>query len=77
MKTLKEKQVAYRQVFGNPVGKEVIKDLNKFCYGTKTTAGRPESLERLEGRREVLLQIMSVMKIDFQDLFDEYLDEDF
>lgn len=77
MKTLKEKQTAYRQIFNNPVGKEVIKDLNKFCYGTKTTAGRPESLERLEGRREVLLQIMTIMKVDLHDLFDEYLDEDF
>lgn len=77
MKTLAEKQSAYRKVFNNPIGQEVIKDLNNFCYGTKTTAGRNESLERLEGRREVLLQIMTLLKVDFQDYFDEYLDQDF
>ena len=76
MSNLREKQGQYKQVFGNPVGKEVLKDLNRFCYGTKTTAGRPESIERLEGRREVWLQIMSLMKISFEDVYDEYLDDD-
>lgn len=77
MSSLREKQGQYKQVFGNPVGKEVLKDLNRFCYGTKTTAGRPEGIERLEGRREVFLQIMSLLKISFEEVYDEYLDEDF
>jgi len=76
MGNLREKQGQYKQVFGNPVGREVLKDLNRFCYGTKTTAGRAESIERLEGRREVWLQIMSLMKIEFDEVYDEYIDDE-
>jgi hypothetical protein len=73
--SLKEIQTLYRQVFGNEAGKEVLKDLNAFCCGTMTTAGREESIERLEGRREVFLQIMSMLKVDFEEVYDNYVDD--
>jgi len=76
-KTLKDKQVLYKQVFSNEGGRLVLSDLNNFCYGTKTTAGRNENIERLEGRREVFLQIMNVLKVDFEEYYDEYIDDDF
>lgn len=75
--TLKDKQIIYRQVFGNPVGKEVLTDLANFCHAMKTTSGRPEDIQRLEGRREVFLQIMTILKIDIEEMYDEYLDGDF
>lgn len=72
----KDKAKAYRLTFGNETGKEVIADLRRFCCGTKTTfstdsTGRldPLHLARMEGRREVFLQIMTIMKVEFEDYY--------
>lgn len=71
-----DKHVIYKKVFGNEYGRQVIEDLNIFCNGTRThNTNDPMELMRLEGRREVLLQIMTVMKIDVSALFDEYTDD--
>lgn len=72
---LKELQTLYKTLFGTPVGQSVLEDLNVFCYGTKTTAGRKESIERLEGRREVFLRIMTMTKVSFDDVYDDYVDD--
>lgn len=79
-KTLKDKQVMYKQVFGNPAGSEVIRDLNRMCYGTRSTMeGGVDQLElaRREGRREVFLQIINMLKVDIETVFEEYVDLDF
>ena len=76
--TPKEKQSLYKQVFGNPAGSQVISDLNVFCNGTRThNTNDPMELMRLEGRREVLLQIMTMLKVDFETFFEEYIDPEF
>ncbi|TXH10041.1 MAG: hypothetical protein E6R04_06315 [Spirochaetes bacterium] len=67
-------QLAYRQTFKGEVPKEVLADLRVFCHATKTTAGRSESMERLEGRREVFLRIMTFLKVDIEDVYDYELD---
>lgn len=73
--SLKDKQVIYRQVFGSEAGKEVLRDLNVFCNGTKAHKG--DNIERQEGRREVFLQIMRMVKIDIIEVFEEYIEDDF
>jgi hypothetical protein len=67
-------QQAYRQTFKGEVPKEVLADLRIYCHATKTTAGRTESIERLEGRREVFLRIMTYLKVDIEDVYDYELD---
>ena len=76
MQTLEELQSSYLKLFSSPVGRDVLEDLNIFCHGTKTTAGHPESIERLEGRREVFLRIMSFLKVNFNDVYDLYVETD-
>lgn len=71
---LKDLERAYRQTFNGEIPKEVIADLRIFCHATKTTAGRNESIERLEGRREVFLRIMTFLKVDIEDVFDYELE---
>jgi len=74
---MKEKRALYIRVLGNEAGKEVISDLRVFCYGTKTTFDKcPYETARREGRREVFLQIMNTLKIDFEEFYD-YETEDF
>lgn len=79
-KSLKDKQSLYRQVLGNEAGRELLSDLNVFCFGTKTTlAGSVDVIElaRREGRREVFLQIMRMLKVDIHDIYEEYVDDEF
>ena len=73
---IKQKQVAYRKVFGNEMGRKVIEDLNIFCNGTKShRTNDPMELMRFEGRREVFLQIINMLKIDIVDVYEEYIDD--
>lgn len=71
---VKDIQKAYRQTFKGTVPKEVLADLRIFCHVTKTTAGKPESMEQLEGRREVFLRIMTFLKVDIEEVYDYELD---
>lgn len=66
---LKSLQTCYQQTFGTEIAKDVLADLRIFCHATMTTAGRNESLERLEGRREVFLRIMQMMKVNIEDIY--------
>lgn len=74
-KQAKSIQTSYRKALQSEAGRDVLEDLNVFCHGTKTTAGRSESIERLEGRREVYLRIMTMLKIDINDVFEEYIED--
>ena len=75
-KTLKDKRMTYIRVFENEAGKEVLSDLRAFCFATKTTAVKgddkridPYEMMRYEGRREVFLQIMNLLKVDFEEYY--------
>lgn len=79
-RTLKDSQVLYNQVLGNEAGKQLLADLRVFCYGTKSTFDScPYETARREGRREVFLQIMNTLKVDFSDYYDyepDFIDEE-
>lgn len=74
---LGKKKNTYLKVFGNELGKEVLSDLRAFCYATKTTEKKgidqkvdPMQMAVLEGRRQVFMQIMNTMKVDYEDYYD-------
>jgi len=56
---LKERAIAYQQLFGGPNGDHVLYDLMEFCHMLKATGS-----ERDEGRREVVLYILQNLNID-------------
>lgn len=75
-KSISDKRLEYKQVFENEAGKKVLADLRVFCHATKTTySDNPYELYRYEGRREVFLQIMNILKVDFEDYY-EYEPDD-
>lgn len=61
----------YKQVFGGPVGQEVLRDLASFCRAAETTF-RPDPREHalLEGRREVFLRIAKYMNIPSEQIYE-------
>ena len=78
-----KKKIVYNKVFGNELGKEVLADLRVFCHGTKSIEHRdsdmridPNSMLILEGRRQVFMQIMNIMNVDYEDFYelDDYLE---
>lgn len=75
---IKDKQALYKQVLGTPSGQELLADLNFFCYGTRGMIDGPidaMELARREGRREVFMQIMSLLKVNHNGMFDEYVED--
>ncbi len=77
-KNLKDKQTLYMQVFKTEAAKEVLADLRDYCYATKTTHVKDDTKrsDMNEGRREVFMQIMSTIKIDYEEYYD-YDPEDY
>ena len=71
---LKDLQTHYRNTFAGEIPKQVLADLRIFCHATMTTAGKDESIERLEGRREVFLRIMQMMKVDIETIYEYEMD---
>lgn len=72
-----KKQITYNKVFGNELGKEVLSDLRVFCHATMSLeqkdAGQavdPNAMLILEGRRQVFMQIINTMKINYEDIYD-------
>ena len=74
--TPKDKQALYKEVFGSPAGQEVLADLNIFCNGTSFhNTDDPMKLMRLEGRREVLIEIVKMLKLkNLEVFFEDYID---
>ena len=67
---LRRKQTTYKLVFGNEMGKQVLSDLREFCFATKTTFDSDQyEMARREGRREVFMQIMNTMNIDYASYY--------
>lgn len=74
---LNNKKRTYVKVFGNELGKEVLSDLRAFCHATKTTEIKdkdqridPYQMAILEGRRQVFMQIVNIMMVDYEDYYD-------
>ena len=73
---MEDKQIIYKHVFGSEYGKIVLSDLVALCFGTVTTfSSDPLEFARREGKREVLLEILTMLKVDLGEVFDEYLEE--
>lgn len=72
----KRKETAYRTCLGNEMGKDILRDLNLFCNGTRSNFDSDAlMMARMEGRREVFNRIMTFLKIDVEeyiDLADDY-----
>lgn len=75
----KNKERAYRVTFQGEVAKEVLADLRTFCYATKPVFpdvdkldGMSRALEmaRREGKREVFERIMTLLKVDYDAIYD-------
>lgn len=66
---LKDLQICYRKIFGEELAKEVLADLRVFCHATMTTADKNEDIKILEGRRQVFLRIMQMLKVDIEDIY--------
>lgn len=64
---------AYQQVFGNPVGQSVLRDLMAFCKFDDTTHSDDElQTARLNGRREVMLRIQKHLHYTPEQLYAIY-----
>ena len=62
---------SYQSIFGETgaAGSEAMKDLVKFCYANKSTAGPdPYLTATLNGRREVWLRICEHLHISEEEL---------
>lgn len=73
---MQRRKAAYRHLFLNdrgelsPEGSIVIAHLTKFCYAFATTAANeasPEEMMRREGRRQVYIQVMSMLSLSAVD----------
>lgn len=67
---LRQRQMAYRQVFAGPVAETVLADLAKFCRASESAFHvDPRVHALLEGRREVWLRIVQHLELEEQELF--------
>lgn len=70
---LQGRQKAYQQTFNNPIGRQVLEDLSKFCRATESTFHNDARLSALlEGRKEVWLRIQEHLGINSEELFKLY-----
>jgi hypothetical protein len=78
---MRDRQIAYRQVFGtpdSPAHKLVLQDLNRFCRATDSTFHTDERVHcLLEGRREVVLRIHDYMTLSVDELCNKHGRKDF
>lgn len=67
------RQYQYRLTFRAPPGKEVLKDLAKFCRANESTFHEDSRVHAaLEGRREVWLRISQHLNMSPDELWDLY-----
>lgn len=61
---------AYQLCFNSPNGRTVLNDLATFCYGAETciVPGDIYATVALEGRREALLHIMRLAKLNAEEI---------
>lgn len=64
---IKERKQIYQNVFESPDGKNVLEDLARHAFGSKTTFN--ENSNRMaynEGQRSIILHIQNMMRIDIE-----------
>ena len=67
---LKERALAYKQIFDTPQGREVLEDLADFCCAYKTTYSQNKELQfHLEGRREAFLRIANYLELTLTEIY--------
>ena len=70
---LQTRRHKYLAVFDTPAGKDVLRDLARFCRAHETTvAPDARTTDILEGRREVWLRIQHHLQLSDDDLWDLY-----
>lgn len=60
----------YKQVFDNPLGREVFKDIMEFCMVFKTTMTGNSWTYFNEGKRAVGLHILNMREVGWSDELD-------
>lgn len=67
------RRTAYVNTFENPMGREVLADLARFCRANTTTFHADARVHAVaEGRREVWLRISQHLNLSDEQLFDLY-----
>jgi len=65
----KRKQLLYKSVFNSRDGQQVLSDLAVFCHADSSTFNEnPYVTAERNGRRAVILHIMSTLKINLNDI---------
>lgn len=64
---------SYQLVFRSPAGREVLRDLAKFCRANQSTFhADARAAAALDGRREVYLRILQHLKLTPEELYDTF-----
>lgn len=62
---------SYREVFKSPAGRRVLYDLSQLCGATSTTYHEDAREQaRLEGRRQIWLAILRILRLTQADIDD-------
>lgn len=70
---LEQRKRAYQLTFSSPAGKEVLKDLAKFCRANESCMALDQfTRDALFGRREVWLRLTEHFELDIEDLARRY-----
>lgn len=66
-----QKALRYKRLFTTPDGREVLKDLLNLCgYDQSSFNKDPYKTARNEGRREVALDILAMVRMDVTDVME-------
>ena len=66
---LKSKKHYYEATFNTQAGKEVLRDLAISCFADRSTYDNDQrKSDKNAGRREVFLEIMTILKRDLSEL---------
>jgi hypothetical protein len=70
---LYERRHAYRTTFNGPLGREVLKDLAKFCHAHESTFHPDTRLSAvMQGKHDVFLRIAHHLNLTDQQLWSLY-----
>ncbi len=75
---LRRRRAAYAAFVDSPDGRRILADLVRFCRYRESTyspGDPPEAMRHLEGRREVLLRILTYGRISDAEI-DHILEDD-
>lgn len=78
MSDIQKDIIRFKEVFSSPNGKEVLKKILNYCGLLRTSYVQGDSLAtaRNEGRREVGLEIVRILKMN-EDQINHFVDNNF